>query len=153
MASQIQTQVHNLITKADSRLYVTKEAVISDVGDYSLLLPQNFVRNRMYTVKVSFGITVSGTNDPDVDLTLTIELRHNAQTKKVEAIPHTWQAHISLDWPTNWGTTPEAVGNQLKPAIDPLMGVPIPLKDAPDGTLSVKVMKDGSVNAYWAIVP
>ena len=146
----IQKQIRGILTAADARLYITKDAQIASVGDYSLA-SSGAVRDRMYTVAVSFGITVEGTNDPDVDLTLTIEVRLNHGTKAVEAIPRSWQAHTQVDFPTTLGISAAGVNAQLKPKIDAIMNVPIKIQDAPDGTLSVKVMRDGGVNGYFAI--
>ena len=146
--SVVKSKVHDVLTAADSQIYVTKPAQIVGVTDYSATT--NGVRNRMLSVAVSFGITVPNTNDPDVDLKLDIEIRLDRPSKSVQAVPRSWGCKLELDFPTNWATTTTHVYNELKPKIDAVMNVPVHVMDVPSGVdvLSVKVMRDGSVSAF-----
>jgi hypothetical protein len=146
--SVVKSKVHDVLTSADSQIYVTKPAQIVGATDYSVTTQG--VRNRMLEVAVSFGITAPGTNDPDVDLKVDIEIRLDRPSKSVQAVPRSWSCKLFLDWPTNWFTSTKDVYNQLKPKIDAVMNVPVHIMDVPStiSVLSVKVMRDGSVSAF-----
>jgi len=146
----IRQQLAGILKNADSRLYVENEAVIQSITDYSLA-SNGSVRNRMFHVAVTLGISIAGTNDPDVDLTLDVELRLDHAKKQIEAIPRDFKAHISVQFPTTLGTSAEEVKNQLEPKLAAIAGVPIPVMDVPDSVIVVKVMKDGSVQAFVAL--
>jgi uncharacterized protein with LGFP repeats len=146
----IRSQISGVLKSADSRLYVEEEAKIDKVTDYSLAT-NGVVRNRMYGVAVTLGITVAGTNDPDIGLTLDIELRLDHAKKRIEAIPRDFIAHISVQFPTSLGKSASDIAAELKPKLDAIAGVPLPVMDVPDSVIVVKVMTDGSVQAFVAL--
>jgi len=146
----IRQQLAGILKNADSRLYVENEAVIQSITDYSLA-GNGSVRNRMFHVAVTLGISIAGTNDPDVDLTLDVELRLDHAKKQIEAIPRDFAAHISVQFPTTLGASAEDVKKQLEPKLAAIAGVPIPVMAVPDSVIVVKVMKDGSVQAFVAL--
>lgn len=150
VAALIKTKVDDLITSVNvgHPLYVTHPAKLIGVSDYSVG-PSGAVRNRMHLITVSFGITVEGTNDPDVTLNMAVEVRLNHALKQVEAVPRAWtKIDATLDWPTNWGASAQGVANQVWQGLDGLLNQPIKVLDAPDGVLVVKVRSDGTIDAY-----
>jgi hypothetical protein len=153
VAVLLSKQIHHAITHADSPhpLYITKEAVVTGITDYSIDPSTATVRGRMYMISVSFGVSVDGVNDPDVTLNMAIELRFDRPTMQIQAIPRNVsrrELSVELDWPTNWLTTPESVAEQIATTLASQFDVPTTVMTAPPGVIAVKVMRDGTVNPF-----
>jgi hypothetical protein len=146
--AELKAKISGELLAADSRVYITSQPDITAVGDYQQI--PSGVRNRMYTVATSFGITVEGSNDPDCDLTVTVEIRFDRPSNQIQAIVRGWSIHTEVDFPTTIAVTAAEVNAQLKPKLDALVDAINVLQTVGSllRVLSLKVMPSGDLNLY-----
>lgn len=150
VSTLINKKVRDLLTKADSNIYIKSGPTCSGVTDY--FWGGNTVQNRNYKIAVSIGYSVSGTADPYADMTFNIQLYLDKSKNEIVAFLTAWHTETTIPFPTSIFESADDFNAKMKNILDPMLWVPnlvanVP-EDKPFNFLSAKTMPNGDLNIY-----